>query len=215
MSLNPSWKIISGYALYRLDRCDEAFDRFDRAITLWPENAEAWEDRAWCHWELDIYENAISDFERAFDLEASASRLAGNASSLSLLGDENYLSAVELIQAAQVMDPEYRFALREEGWIHIRAGQPELAISVFERAVKNDNEDGFAYMGLSRALSDDDNFEDAENAILKALEIYPDRPSFLADLAYIERNLEKFTQSLETANKALTIDNTNLSLIHI
>ena len=198
-----------GYALYQLNRCEEAFPRFEKAISLWPENAEAWEDRAWCHWDLDNHASAVADFDQAFDIEATASRLAGKASSFSMVDEANYLEAVELIQAAQAMDPEYRFALREEGWIHIRADQPELAIGVFERAVANDSEDGYAYLGLGRALAEDNNFAEAETALVKAIEIFPNRPAFLAELAYVERNLEKYSESLETANRALEIDATN------
>ena len=193
-----------GYALYQLDRCEEAFSNFDRAIELWPENLEAWEDRAWCHFELSNYAEAVHDFDQAFSLEASASRLAGKASALSLM-DGDYLESLELIQAAQALDSEYAFAIREEGWIHIRADSPELALDPFQRALTLDPEDGYAHFGLGRAYANLDRLEQAKESVSNALIFYPDRPFYIAELANIERRLGELENALATTDRALEI----------
>ena len=197
-----------GYAFQQDGQRDEALKHFNLSIETWSENPAAWEDLGWLHWEYESYAEALTAFDKAFDLSPTAARLSGKASALSYIGD-SYLEALELIQAAQAMDPEYVWAVSEEGWMHVRQDEYGLAKDLFKRLVNSHPDDAWHHLGLSMAESGLDDFEAARAAIDNALAIEPNHPRFLVETAYIVRLQGDAADALEISDQVLGIEPLN------
>jgi len=57
-----------GYELMQSDRLDEALTIFELAVTLIPDNANAWDSMAECHMSMKNYDEAITYYEKSLEL---------------------------------------------------------------------------------------------------------------------------------------------------
>jgi tetratricopeptide (TPR) repeat protein len=128
-----------GWALYRLDREQEALADFDQAIDLAPDDQRALAYRGENYRWLGRYEEALADLTRAIDLNpedgwATASR----GETYRWLG--RYEEALADLTRAIDLDPQYSWALASRGEVYRQMGRYEEALADLTRAIGLDPE---------------------------------------------------------------------------
>lgn len=161
------------WAYSNIGKDAQAQQLFGEMLALDPRSVDAMNGLGWIAWDADVFDDAVVHFEKALKVTYSAESLAGAASSrygADLADLEETLVALE---AAHAIDPDYNWPLREMGWILQRADQHSRAEAAFRRNLEIDAEDINGLLGLSRALRDQDQYEDALEVINRALELRP------------------------------------------
>ncbi|MEM8789719.1 MAG: tetratricopeptide repeat protein [Pseudomonadota bacterium] len=194
-----------GDAYYELDRYDEAEAQYRLSSAADPQNIDPMNGLGWVYWIQDREAEAAAHFQASVDWRPSAQGLAGLGSSLFRSGAADMDAAMEYLDAALAIDPDYLWALREKGWVALNSGAPDPAVAAFEAAVERDSEDWNAHYGLSRALGDLGAFERALTAINVAVVLDPTAGWGYAQRAYILRRLDRNAQAVTEADRVIEI----------
>lgn len=193
-----------GYALYRLNRYEEAEGHLKTALEYWPENNEALSDLGWLYWQMDRYPLAVENFEKALGIKHTASAMGGLASAFSMMEIERD-RAVELIQAARILKPDSSWYATEEGWIYLRFDEFEQSKESFKATLEAFEDDLDGYLGLGVVHSQLDEFDEAIENLNKFLAANPDHARALVEMAYVKREGGDAAAGLAYADQALEV----------
>ncbi|CAD8058037.1 unnamed protein product [Paramecium primaurelia] len=88
------------FALRKLNKCQEAIECYDKAISINPKYDKAWYNKGYVLHQLQKYNDAISCYDQALSININPLRLQRKADSLFELGKKSeakqlYLSALE------------------------------------------------------------------------------------------------------------------------
>lgn len=104
---------------------------------------------------------------------------------------KEYSQASKNIGKALKIDPENSLALRTMGVLYKEENKPELAEEYFKKAIgfaKKDIDRAHAHFGLGRLYSKEGRKKEAIIKIKKAIDFYPEEPSFGSELSKIEHS---------------------------
>jgi tetratricopeptide (TPR) repeat protein len=90
--------------------------------------------------------------------------------------------------------PELSGVLNNLGITLYEKGEPEEAERCFLRSLEIDSDQNNAYINLAKSCRDQRRVADAEEALLKALELYPEQPEIHWDLSLALLELGKFEE---------------------
>ena len=102
--------------------------------------------RADCYNELGLTDMALSEIEKAIDLEADYSNICSKGGILRTAG--RYAEAIEVFDQAIEVDPLYAFAYYAKGWCHELSGDDDKAMECYDLGIDLDKE--YAYIYLMR-----------------------------------------------------------------
>lgn len=172
-----------GHALMALEQAGRARDVFQEMLTMDANSADALTGLGWLEYNEDRFEDAVAFFRQSVERGPTAGALAGLGSSLHR-GDEIDLdAALEYLDGALSLSPEYLWVMREKGWLLRRADKYEAAEAVFREVLDIYDEDGNALLGLARTLRSQDKYEAALPIITKATRLYPDEAAYANERA--------------------------------
>ncbi|WP_088635899.1 tetratricopeptide repeat protein [Phaeobacter sp. 22II1-1F12B] len=160
-------------AHYYLDHDEKAQALYREMLELDPGFVPALVGLGWGAYDIKDYEAAGRFFETALSRSPSAEIYAGLGASLYLGGQAKVDQAIELIDQALAMQPEYSWALRRKGWMledHNRLSEAEEA---FRRAVELTPANAAANFALSHVLRRQRNWREALVFVNRALELNP------------------------------------------
>lgn len=173
-------------ALMTRESLAEAIDLLDRAVVLSPTYSEALAYGAWCRSlrRGNGYSNDPDrDFRESLDLAQRALQAdPGNPVALRCAGfavfhlDSNYEAALNLMDRSLAIDANSAIAWAWRGWINTYAGEPEIAMTEFEKAMRLSPIDPWsvAYsVGMAFALSTSGRFEEGLRWARKGLQEAP------------------------------------------
>lgn len=102
--------------------------------------------RADCYNELGLTDMALSEIEKAIELEADYSNICSKGGILRTAG--RYAEAIEVFDQAIEVDPLYAFAYYAKGWCHELSGDDDKAMECYDLGIDLDKE--YAYIYLMR-----------------------------------------------------------------
>ncbi len=135
------------------------------------------------------------------------------ARQLRMTGDTE--GAMSHIRAALELDPDFSVALGELGLCYMRLGQLDEARVSFEKTLDVGPESLTAYLNLAEIHRLQSDFTAAEEVLLRADEIHPDRAEPLFVQAKIQFEVGKVEEALASAHGAMERDTTYVPQIHL
>jgi tetratricopeptide (TPR) repeat protein len=128
-----------GYILYELGRYNESVAIFEEALSLTPDDPDAWYGKGIALLELDLYKEAMASFSQAINLDSEFSD-AWVGMGECLIGMENDQAALEPLKQAITIDPDYSYAWYLQGVALINLDRKEEAVFPLRRALEIDPE---------------------------------------------------------------------------
>ena len=162
-----------GHAHLGLEQSDAARRVYLRMLEIDPNAVSALNGIGWVLRNEDEYEAAAASFEASLALVPSAEALAGMASSLFEADIISLDEVLTKLDGSLAIDPGYRWALREKGWVLRDADRFEEAAASFRAALKIEPDDINALSGLARSLRGQNMLDQALKEIGKAIELEP------------------------------------------
>ena len=118
----------------------KAIEFYDRAISLNPRLAIAWNNKGYVLNELERYEEALIVLERAIEINPSFVGSYNNYGD-ALYGLGKYSEAIDAYNKCIQIDPENCQAWNNKGFSFLRLENPELALHSFDKYTKINAED--------------------------------------------------------------------------
>lgn len=176
-----------GASCYRQADWAGAIERYDAAISINPDYAEAHNNRGIALYQLHRYELAISSYDKAISIKPEYSE-AHNNRGIALFQLKQYESAIASYDAAISINAEFVGAYNNRGIAHNELKHYDLAIASYDAAIKISpeyaeayNNRGIAHIELKhydlaiadydRAIQLSPNFDLAHNNRKRALEL--------------------------------------------
>lgn len=195
-----------GNAHLGLEQYDAARKVYRKILEIEPGNTEALNGVGWILRHEDAHDRAAASFQASLQVFPSAQALAGMSSSQYAAGSIDLEEALSRLDASLAIDPEYRWAMREKGWILRDNDRFDEAVAAFRAALKIQPDDVNALSGLARSLRGLQKFEAALNQINKAISHHPDSADLLAERSLILFYLDRNKQSIKDADKVIALD---------
>ncbi|QHQ35771.1 tetratricopeptide repeat protein [Algicella marina] len=194
-----------GSAKERLGDTAAAASAFLSAIGLLPNDVEAMNLLGWMYWDIDRNDEAVAMFRRSLSLRPTASANGGLANLLRIHLNQPE-EALQRIETALLLEPEYSWGLREKGWIFFDLDRDADALEAFEAALFLDSEDAFAHYGVLTFHERAEDYEAALEAANRTIEFAPKDADFRSHRAFLLRRLDRNQQAIRAANEAIELD---------
>ena len=201
--LDMMWSL--GWAYLDTDQYEQSEAVFKDMLDLNPDAVEAMNGLGWLAEEKDEYRKGYGFFQTSVATNPTASGLSGLSKTQYELGDIDLDTAIELLEAALSLDPDYGYALRERGWMLLNADQDARAETAFGEALGYNQYDENALLGMARALRNQDKYTDGLGYVNTLLDRDPDSYFGYAERALILFHLDRDKQAIKDADRAISM----------
>jgi len=206
-ALDPKHALIQtklGICLNELGEDDDALIHFQAAASLENLNAGNQFNLGMALGRLKRNPEAAVAFQRAVDLEPE------NVRSMTLLGivlmeEGRQAEAVAFLEKATQLDPNFSNAHEHLGMYFTNTGQHEKAVASFQHAIAIE-ESALLNTRLSASLASLDRWPEAEATCRRAVELEPNHPDLLVNLAVAIAKLGKQAEAVELCQSAIKIE---------
>lgn len=171
-------------------------------LSLRPNSAKAWYDKAMVLFSQDRYENAIEAFDRTLELDSSFV-MALNHKGLSLVNLQRYSEAIEVLDKAIASKPDFYDAMGNMGLALYETDRYPEALETWKKAVAIKHDYPEAWLGIGMALCYLGKHSEALAAYDELIKIRPDygawyfRGLTLSELGKFEEAIKSFDKALE------------------
>lgn len=192
------------YALVEARQLTEAKGLFEQVCREDAFHAEAWMMFGAMDAELGNMVDALTELNKAIELDTS---LLGANYYLARLyhsqGDVN--QALEYVEKAMAIDPDYEEACLLGGVIYAMLGQLENSATAYQNVLKLKHDSAPAYYGLGYIACQQGHFEDAVVHYGRVLEISPGQADVANNLGTVYQAIGKFNEAIDAFDRALAI----------
>jgi len=119
--------------------------------------------------------------------------------------ENDYEKAAEVLQPLAEEDPMNLDLQRQQGYFYLRAGKSDKARAVFKALVAADPKDSRSEFYLAEALSDLEQYGDADKIYRSLLEKTPNDPEVLASFGLVQTGQHKFDEARKTFEALLAL----------
>lgn len=191
-----------GNTLYNLSRFEEALAAYDRAITLRPDYAEVWQEKAKTLYELKKYRESQLAYDRAIELKPEyLEAWTGRGYALDKLQQSK--EAIASFDNALKIQPDYAPAWEGRGDALLDSQRYEEAIASYEKAVQFQPNLYQAWYNRGQAHQNLKQYDRAVESYQKAVEIKFDNSDIWYNLGNVFLELNKNQEALEAYEKAV------------
>lgn len=191
-----------GNTLYNLNRFKEALENYDRAISIRPDYAEVWQDKAKTLYELKQYRESQSAYDKAIELKPEyLEAWTGRGYALDKLQQSQ--GAISSFDNALKIKPDYPQAWQGKGDALLNSQRYEDAIASYEKAVEFQPNLYQAWYNRGQAQQNLKHYEPAVQSYQKAVEIKSDNPEAWNNLGNVFLELNKNQEAFESYEKAV------------
>jgi dienelactone hydrolase len=167
---SASTLVQEGLTLYSSRKYADSINRYNKAIEIDPNHADAWNDKGVSLKALGNNEEAIKCFDKALEIDPNhVEALTNKGAALGESG--NFAESMHYLDKALKLDPLYAKAWLGKGLNLGSQGIYDEAIACFDEAIKLDSELSTAYWGKSVALTALHHTDEANEALSKAKEL--------------------------------------------
>ena len=164
-------KFNRGMDLYELGRFLEAKNDFDQILSSNPTDGEAYEIRGLIHYGMELYGEAIADFNDALKITKKSDIHLHRGLAFSQM--QYYREAFLDFDAALKFNPENAKAYIYKGDVYASLEQYWEAITMYDAAIELNPDDAFTYNNRGSALSKLGKFKPAMKDFNRAIELQP------------------------------------------
>ncbi|MEG4393892.1 tetratricopeptide repeat protein [Microcoleus sp. BROC3] len=191
-----------GNTLYNLSRFKEALAAYERAITLRPDYAEVWQEKAKTLYELKKYQESQAAYDRAIELKPEyLEAWTGRGYALEKLQQSQ--EAIVSFDNALKIQPDYPAAWEGRGNVLLDSQRYEEAIASYEKAVQFQPNLYRAWYNRGQAYQKLKQYDRAVESYEKAVEIKFDNFEAWYNLGNIFLELNKNQEAFEAYEKAV------------
>ncbi|MEG3930060.1 MULTISPECIES: tetratricopeptide repeat protein [unclassified Microcoleus] len=191
-----------GNTLYNLSRFEEALAAYERAITLRPDYAEVWQEKAKTLYELKKYQESQSAYDKAIELKPEyLEAWTGRGYALDKLQQSQ--EAIASFDNALKIQPDYAAAWEGRGDVLLDSQRYEEAITSYEKAVKFQPNLYRAWYNRGQAHQKLKQYDRAVESYQKAVEIKFDNYEAWYNLGNVFLELNKNQEAFEAYEKAV------------
>jgi len=183
----------------------QAIERYERALELDPQHAQAWYRKGEIQRLQGVYEEAIESLSRALEIDPNhLSALASRGESYRAA--ECYDEALADLDEALRQDPEYAWAYASRGETHRQLENYEQAVEDFSEAISRDPDypwalgrRGESYRMLAR-------YEEAIADLDRTIELWPEDAYAYASRGQAHREIGEYELALADLDRAIELD---------
>ncbi|MCC3438157.1 serine/threonine-protein kinase [Microcoleus sp. PH2017_05_CCC_O_A] len=191
-----------GITLYNLSKFEEALAAYERAITLRPDYAEVWQEKAKTLYELKKYKESQSAYDKAIELKPEyLEAWTGRGYALDKL--EQSKEAIASFDNALKIQPDYPAAWEGRGDALLDSQRYEEAIASYEKAVHFQPNLYLAWYNRGQAHQNLKQYDRAVESYQKAVEIKFDNSDAWYNLGNVFLELNKNQEAFEAYEKAV------------
>ena len=141
-----AWRVLLLSIYEEAGEYENAIKEYDALEDDYGKDEFIYAHRADCYNELGLTDMALSEIEKAIELEADYSNICSKGGILRTVG--RYAEAIEVFDQAIEVDPLYAFAYYAKGWCHELSGDDDKAMECYDLGIDLDKE--YAYIYLMR-----------------------------------------------------------------
>ncbi|NER36118.1 MAG: serine protease [Oscillatoria sp. SIO1A7] len=194
-----------GRARLDLGNYERAIEYFNKAISLNPNYADAYNDRGRAYRRRGSHERAIENFERAISLNPNHAE-AYNNRGFAYSDLRSYERAIADFNQAISIKPDYALAYNNRGRAYRLQENYERAIADFNQAIRLNPDYALAYNNRGLAYRSQGRYERAIADFNRALGISPDSASVYNNRGLAYRKLRKHERAIADYNRAILIN---------
>jgi len=124
-----------GLLLFEEDRCEEALEVYEKAVSLPNSDNDLLFNFAICQKKLGLYEEAVTTYEQALALDADDTESHYNRAGC-LMALERFADALSAYQTVISLAPEHLPALNNQAYLCQRMGKIDLAVECYTRLLE-------------------------------------------------------------------------------
>jgi tetratricopeptide (TPR) repeat protein/tRNA A-37 threonylcarbamoyl transferase component Bud32 len=191
-----------GNTLYNLSRFEEALAAYDRAISLRPDYAEVWQEKAKTLYELKNYRESQSAYDKAIELKPEyLEAWTGRGYALEKLQQSQ--EAIASFDNALKIQPDYASAWEGRGDTLLDSQRYEEAIASYEKAVQFQPNLDRAWYNRGQAYQKLKQYDRAVESYQKAVEIKFDNYEAWYNVGNVFLEVNKNQEAFEAYEKAV------------
>ena len=141
-----AWRVLLIGLYEEAGEYENAIKEYDALEEDYGKDEFIYAHRADCYNKLGLTDMALSEIEKAIELEADYSNICSKGGILRTVG--RYAEAIEVFDQAIEVDPLYAFAYYAKGWCHELSGDDDKAMECYDLGIDLDKE--YAYIYLMR-----------------------------------------------------------------
>lgn len=141
-----AWRVLILSIYEEAGEYENAIKEYDALEEDYGKDEFIYAHRADCYNKLGLTDMALSEIEKAIELEADYSNICSKGGILRTAG--RYAEAIEVFDQAIEVDPLYAFAYYAKGWCHELSGDNDKAMECYDLGIDLDKE--YAYIHLMR-----------------------------------------------------------------
>ena len=141
-----AWRVLILSIYEEAGEYENAIKEYDALEEDYGKDEFIYAHRADCYNKLGLTDMALSEIEKAIELEADYSNICSKGGILRTAG--RYAEAIEVFDQAIEVDPLYAFAYYAKGWCHELSGDDDKAMECYDLGIDLDKE--YAYIYLMR-----------------------------------------------------------------
>ena len=141
-----AWRVLLLSIYEEAGEYENAIKEYDSLEEDYGKDEYIYAHRADCYDKLGLTDMALSEIEKAIELEADYPNICSKGGILRTAG--RYAEAIEVFDQAIEVDPLYAFAYYAKGWCHELSGDDDKAMECYDLGIDLDKE--YAYIYLMR-----------------------------------------------------------------
>ena len=141
-----AWRVLLLSIYEEAGEYENAIKEYDSLEEDYGKDEYIYAHRADCYDKLGLTDMALSEIEKAIELEADYSNICSKGGILRTAG--RYAEAIEVFDQAIEVEPLYAFAYYAKGWCHELSGDDDKAMECYDLGIDLDKE--YAYIYLMR-----------------------------------------------------------------
>jgi Zn-dependent protease/Flp pilus assembly protein TadD len=197
--------IQTGKNLVKKQQYQQAIVLFDRAIKVKPDGAEAWLQKAYCLWQLELFDLAILCYQKVIEIDET-NEYAYLDLGLNLFSLDKYRAAIFYLEKLTKLDPQNIDAYYYLGLAHQRSQELVLADAAFELALSLSPKRLDILHAKASLMYELENYETAILIYKKLVEIEPKDATGWYDLACCYALQANIDSALRYLKKAIEIE---------
>ncbi len=159
-------------------------------------------------YELQRYEDALSNYQKAIEIKPEYAR-AWNGQAKVLYKLNSYQEALSAYDKAIEIEPDYRDSWSGRGFVLSKLQRYQEAISSFDKALKLESESPQVWNAKGEALSNLKRYEEAIKSYDKAVELQPEYDRAWYNKGWALYNLRRYKDALSTYGKVIELKPSN------
>jgi tetratricopeptide (TPR) repeat protein len=196
--------IQDGVQLMQRRSYSTALEKFKQAISLNPDDAQAYYFSAIVYLDENKLAEALLSVNKSLELDSSYPK-AFLVKGKILAGMNNIDEAIKQYKKAIELDSEYIDAWKNLGLVYYKMKNFDEAIPIYLQVIKLQPDYASAYANLGAVYIEQKKYNDAITVLIKASELNPNDYASIYRLSQAYNNIGKCDKAKESAEKALKI----------